>query len=110
MGQSPDISCYDSESVDQIVDNVACQVGQSIVASTIVIGELGVVDAELIKNCRVDVVDMRGLFDRLPAEIVCGTVSKPLLEAAPCEPHRESVWIVIPTVVRLAPHEGAADL
>src|SRR5580698_7679931 len=79
---------------NQIVDHVAVQIGQAVIASTVVISQLGVVDAELIEYRRVNVVDMHGILDRLPPEIVSGTIGEATLEAAAGDPHGKAVWIM----------------
>src|SRR5579859_6175328 len=94
---------------DEIVDDVTCQISQSIIATAIVVGEPGMVDAKLVKNRRVDVVHMHGILNRLPSEIVGGSVGESPLESAAGKPHGESVGIVVPPVMRLAAHEGAPD-
>ena len=54
---------------DDVVDYIPGYVGQSVIAAAVAIGELGVVDAEQIQDGRVNVVDMHGLIDCLPAKL-----------------------------------------
>ena len=61
---------------DQVVDHVAVEIGEPVIAAAVVVGELGVVDAELIENRGVNVVDVHGILDRLPAEVVGGAVGE----------------------------------
>jgi hypothetical protein len=96
-------------SSDEIVDYVTGEVGQPIVTTAVVICEFGMVDAKLVKDCRVNIVHMYRILDRLPPKVVGGAVGESTLESTACKPHGESMRIVIAAVVRLAAHEGTPD-
>ena len=57
-----------------------------------------------------NVVDVYGPVDDLPAKIIGRSVSNAALDAASGQPHGESVWIVVAAIVGLAAHETAAHL
>src|SRR5262249_34102651 len=93
------------KSADNIVKNGARHVRQSEIAPAIPIGQLGVVDAEQVEDGGVQVVHVDRFVDRLEAEVIRGAVDRPALDAAAGQPHRESEWIVISSVLD---HAGAA--
>lgn len=99
---------------DDVVDDVAGDVGEAEVSATGAVGELGVVDAHEVEDGGVDVVDVDGLVDDLPAEVVGGTVGDAAFDAATGEPHAEAVGVVVAASVGASASEfdyrGAAKL
>ena len=65
------------------------------VAAAGAVGELGVVDTHEVEDGGVDIVDVDGLVDDLPAEVVGGAVGHAALDAAAGEPHAEAVGVVV---------------
>ena len=63
-------------------------------------GELFVVDAELMQDRRVEVVDVNWIADDVVAEVVGLAVGDPRLDAAAGHPDREAARVMITAVVR----------
>ena len=59
---------------DQVVQNVATDIGETEITTTISIGEFGVIDAHEIQDSCMNVVDMNRLFHRLETEFVSRAV------------------------------------
>src|SRR6202043_2273971 len=93
-----------------IVNHVPGHVGQPEIAAAVTVGQFGVIDAQQIQNCGVQVVHMDAFVDYFPAEIVRLPVDHSALHAAAGQPHGEAVRIVVAAVVHLAAHESAAHL
>src|SRR4051794_40031285 len=68
------------------------------------------IDSKLVENCRVNIVHMHWILDRLPPKVVCRAITESAFEAASGQPHRKSVRIVVASVVRLAAHERTSYL
>ena len=71
------------------------------VAAGVVVSELFVVDAELVKNCGVQIVEVNLLLDGVVAELVGLTVTQTTTKPATSYPYRVSKRVVIPTVTPL---------
>ena len=69
-------------SCDKVVDYVAGEVGQAIIAAAVMISELRVVDTKLVENRRVNVVHMHWILNCLPPEIVGSAVGESALASA----------------------------
>ena len=54
-----------------------------------------VVDTELIEDCRLKVVGVDAVFDRIEAEVVTLSVCDSRLDSATCHPRRECVRVMI---------------
>ena len=87
--------CVEAGLSDDVVNDVARDVGEAEVASAGAEGELGVVNAHEIEDGGMDVMDVDRLVDDLPAEVVGGAVGHAALDAAAGEPHAEAVRIVV---------------
>ena len=68
---------------DQIVQDLAGDIGQTEITAAIAIRQLSMLDAEQIENRRVNIVYVNGLIDGLEAEIVGGAVNGPPFTAPP---------------------------
>ena len=81
--------------------------GEPIVEALGADGEAFVVQAELMENGGVDVVDVGWGFDRAEPKFISLTIDLPSLKAAPGEPHGEGVDVVIATGgLAHFPHRG----
>ena len=72
-------------------------IGQAAVDSIVPEGELGVIDAELVKERGVDVVHLGGVgaVERFVAPLIAFTVGDARLDSAPAKPVGEHIRIVI---------------
>lgn len=61
-------------------------------------GELGVIEAELVEDGRVEVMDVDFVFDCVEAEVVGLAVVDTAFDAAAGEPHGEGVGVVIAAI------------
>src|SRR6185369_714330 len=84
-----------TSSGDEVFDNVAVHVRESEVAACISEGQLLMVEAQKVKQCRVKVVNMNGLFHGLISKLVGGAVNVAPLHAAAREPHREAIGVMV---------------
>src|SRR5258708_6239694 len=60
--------------------------------------QFGVVEAQEAEQGGVEIVDVDGVFNRLEPEFVGSAVDVAALYAAPSQPHREAVMIMVPAV------------
>ena len=74
-------------------------VGQPEVAALELVGELGVVDAQKVKDRRVQVVDFHGVAGDVVREVVGLAVSDSRLDAAAGEPDGEAAGVVVAAVI-----------
>src|SRR6266542_3597892 len=86
-------------------NNLAVHVGQPEVASAVAVGELCVIQAQQVQNRGVQIVDVNLVLHGLEAEIVGSAVGHASFDAAACQPHAETVGIVIATILDF--HTGA---
>ena len=71
---------------EQITHDVPMHVGEAEVAACVAVGEAGVVDAELMEEGGMQVVDFDGVFDGVFADVVGLTMDMAGLEAAAGDP------------------------
>jgi hypothetical protein len=84
-------------------------VGETMVAAAVVVGEALMIEAQAVEKGGVEVVDVDGVFDRLGAMVVGASMRMPSAETASGHPDREPLMIVVAAVV-LAAVGGAAEL
>jgi len=60
------------------------------------VSQFGVIDAELMENCRMQVVDMNLVLDGMEAEVVCFAINDAWLYSPASHPHRVAMRMVIP--------------
>src|SRR5262245_32946647 len=80
---------------DQVIHNLAALVGQSDAESFIRHGKPSVVEAKLMKNSSVQVVDVNRVFDDRPANVIGFAVCQTTLEAAAGHPDAESERMMV---------------
>src|SRR6185437_5230384 len=78
------------ESGQNLVDDIAINVGQPIVAPAPAVGQPLVVHAHQMQQRGVQIVDVDFVLDRVPAEFVGGAVDDASLHAASGKPHRKA--------------------
>ena len=83
---------------DQLVDDVAFDVGQAEIAAGVAVRELLVVEAHEMQDRGVQVVDVDAVFDGFEAELVGRAVDVSAADAAAGHPHREAVVVVVAAV------------
>ena len=98
----------------QVFDYVAVYVGESEVATLIVVGELGVVDSKLIENCGLEIVnvdcargeifdawidDLAVFIDDVVAKIIGVAVDHAGFDSAAGHPDGEGSRVVITAVI-----------
>gem|GEM_PF-5206855 len=71
-------------------------IGEAEVAACVAVGEAGVVDAELMEEGGMQVVDFDGVFDGVFAGVVGLTMDMAGLEAAAGDPDGEAVAMMTP--------------
>src|SRR5262249_53123550 len=85
----------------EILDDVAVNVGQAEVAALVAEGEPCVVDAQALQDRGVEMMDVDGGLDDVVAEVVGGAVALATVDAAAGQPHREAAAVVVAPVVVL---------
>src|SRR5262245_18073889 len=91
------------DSGEDILDDVAVDIGQAEVTSGVAIRQLRVVEAQEVQNGRVQVVDMYHLLDGTITKPVGGAVDVAALHPTGGQPGREAPVIEIAAHRRLAP-------
>ncbi len=80
------------------MDDFTEDVGESVVAAAVAVGEASVVDAHEMEQGGVQVVDVDFIVDRVPTEFVGGAVSMAGFDAAAGEPHGEAEGVMFAAV------------
>src|SRR5260370_5720660 len=80
---------------DQIVQNVAGDVGQAEIPAAITLGQLGVLNPEELEDGGVNIVHVDGFLDRLKAEIFGSAVDLAALHVAAGEPNGDAERMLI---------------
>ena len=83
---------------EDFVDDVALDVGEAEVAAGVAVGEFFVIETEEMEDGGVEVVDVDAVLGGLESEVVGGAVDVAAFDAPACQPHGESVVIVVATV------------
>ena len=86
-----------TRSGNQLVHDVAVDVGQAEVATVVAEGELFVIQSQQVKDRGVKIVMRDAVLDGVHAELVGGAVRDPRLDAAACHPHGEAVVVMAAT-------------
>ena len=73
-----------------VADHAAVHIGQTIVATTVTVRQLFVVDSHQVQNGRVQIVHVDFILDRVPAEFICSAIGHPAAHTAAGKPHRET--------------------
>src|SRR6185503_14273534 len=84
-----------------IPDHLPLYIGETEVAAGVAVGELFVIEAELVQQGGVQVVDGDAVLYGLESELVGGSVSDTGLDAAAGQPHGVAVGIVVAAVAVL---------
>src|SRR3954452_13008358 len=87
------------QSGKKLLDDVALDVGQAIVATLELVGQTGVIDAEAVQQRRVQVVDVDRPVGDVVTEVVGGAVADSPLDASPRQPDGEAARVVVAAVV-----------
>jgi hypothetical protein len=72
-------------------------IGEPKIAAAVAVRELLVVQAELVQDRRVQVVDMDTVFDRVHAELIGRAVHHAALDAAAGQHHRKAGVVMVPS-------------
>ena len=59
------------------------------------IRQLLVVDAEQVKNRGMEIMDVNPVLSDVVTEVVSDSITHPGLNAAPCHPDAETIWMVV---------------
>jgi hypothetical protein len=89
------------------VDDAAFDVGQAEVATAVRVGQLFVVEAELVQDGGVQVVDVNFVLNGRESKVVGCAVNRATFDAASGYPHREPVRVVVSTVTALRRRRSA---
>src|SRR5215831_8049574 len=104
-----DIRTERRPSCEQRTDNVAVHVGQAKIPALEFVREPGVIEAEQLKHCGMQVVDVNLVLGHVETEVVAFTQSDSRLHAATRQPHCESVGMMISAVVPALHHGSTAE-
>ena len=76
---------------------IAVDISQAEVASGVAIGELFVLNAKLVKDGGVEVVDVDSVFDGVYAELIGGAIHEAAFYASSSHEHGKASMVVVPT-------------
>src|SRR5207253_6965791 len=79
----------------KIAHNFAVHVSQAVVAALEAVDELGVVETEDVHDRGLQVMDVHLVTRDREAELVGGAVRVAAFDAAACEPHRETIGVMV---------------
>ena len=79
-----------------VVDDVAVDIGQPEVAAAVAISQTLVVESDQVQNRGVQVMDVDLVLGDVKAELVGGTISCSRLHPSSGQPHRKGVRMMIP--------------
>jgi hypothetical protein len=85
---------------DDVVYDIAGDVGKTVIASARTERQLGVFDPHQIQDGCVNIVNMDRLIHYLPSEVIGRTVGHAPFDASTRKPHGKAVRVVIATGVR----------
>ena len=89
--------------------DLSVDVGQTEVAALVAVGHPFVVDAHLVQDCRVEIVDVDRVLLHVVAEIIRLAMDDPRLDAAAGHPFCVTARVVIAAVVCLGEASLAVD-
>ena len=92
---------------DEVVDDVAVDVGEAVIPAGVAVGELLVVEAHEVEDRGIHVVDVDAVLDGREPELVGGAVAKTFLHPAAGHPGGVAVVVVVATLLALG-GRGAA--
>ena len=79
--------------------DLSVDVGQTEVAALVAVGHPFVVDAHLVQDCRVEIVDVDRVLGNVVAEVVGLTVNRAALDAGSGHPFCVTARVMIAAVV-----------
>ena len=80
-------------------DYLSADVGQAEVPALEAVSQALVVDSQAVKNGRLKIVHVDGIFDDVVAVVVGFAEGNPRLHAAAGEPHGEAAAVMVPSVI-----------
>ena len=83
-------------------NDMAVDIGQTEITAGMSIGEPLMIDSQLVQNCRMQIVYVHPILDRLISEWVTLAINLSLPESTPCHAAGERIGVVIATEQRLA--------
>src|SRR5262245_20256962 len=92
------------------LDNLALHIGQPTLQSIVIVGEPLMVEAEKVKDSRVEVVDSDDVLHGFVTELVRGAVAEAFLHAGAGQPASETVGIVVASLRSFLEGAHAAKL
>jgi hypothetical protein len=79
------------------MNDMACNVGQSKVATAVAKSEFFVIESEEMQESGVQIINVHTIFDGLVAEVIGSTVMKSSFYPSACHPDGEGMGVVITT-------------
>ena len=83
---------------DDVMNDVAFDIGQAEVAAGVAVGEAFVIEAEQVQDRGVQVVNVDLVLGRVVAVVVGAAVAQAALHAAAGQPHRKAFGVVVAAV------------
>ena len=95
----------------QFLDHIATDVGKSKIAALELESQLGMVQAQQMKNCGLNVVDMNLVLGDVEPELIGASQRLPRSDAGSGKPHSEGVDVMVPPErLTLFPHRRPSKL
>ena len=98
-----------ASSREESLNDFTMHIGETEVAALESVGELRVIEAEQMKDCRVQVVNMDGVASDVESKIIGRPMRIAALHAAASHPHAEAAIVVIPTIIAALYHWRATE-
>src|SRR5438132_6923863 len=86
---SPSTTAYRRLS-QNLLHDIPVNIREAKVTAAVAIGQLLVIDAHEMKNCRVEIVHVHFILNRVPTELVRRAMDDTSFDATAGQPHRET--------------------
>src|SRR5690242_20388249 len=99
-----------SPSCQQLLDEFAGDISQTEIASLEAIRQFRVIEAEQMQQSRMKIVNVDFVGRGIEAELVGLAHANPGFDASPGQPHRETIRMMVASIVASLDHRSSAEL
>src|SRR5438132_606647 len=79
--------------------NLPSHVSEAVITALEAVKQLRVVDAKLLENRGLQIVDMHGILRNIVTKIISRTVTDPWLDSCPCHPNCKAPRVMVAPVI-----------
>ena len=83
---------------EDFVDDLSIDIRQPVIATAMMIGEPGVIEAHEMQDRSVQVVDVNFVLNGVPAKLIGGAMHHAAFHTATGHPHRKAERMVLPAI------------